>query len=75
MLLFSGNHGDTASSPSCKRKSDILNKAQEFVDLKKQFDDVLPYNAHKATPLSDRYLRLCIRFGGGGLVLSIFIIF
>ena len=41
-------------SPTLKRKNDILSRAQEFADLKKQCEEALPYNAHKATLLSDR---------------------
>ncbi|XP_067948821.1 IQCJ-SCHIP1 readthrough transcript protein-like isoform X2 [Watersipora subatra] len=41
------------ANPECRRKNLLLNKAQEFADLKRQFDDVLPFNAHKATPLTD----------------------
>lgn len=44
------------NSPTLRRKNDILNQAQEFADLKRQCEEALPYNAHKATLLSDRYV-------------------
>lgn len=46
---------DDPDSPTSRRKNEILNQAQEFADLKKQCEEVLPYNAHKATLLSDRW--------------------
>lgn len=53
-FLFEG--GD---SPMSQRKNNLLAMAQQFADLKAQCDSVLPYDAHKATLLSDRYCCVC----------------
>jgi len=44
-------------TPGTERRTKLISDAHEFAELKKQCEDILPYNAHKATLLSDRYVE------------------